>query len=205
MHPNPAFRQVEDLISLDFARKRGFGVLGVNGSVGPVMVHLPFILSDDGRYAEFHLMRSNEVARLLDQPIPATLSVNGPDGYISPDWYGVDDQVPTWNYVAVHLRGHVEAMPEEGLEDLLHRQVAAFEERIEGKSAWSMEKMATEARARMMRQIRPARLQVERLESTFKLGQNKGDAARLAAADQLETGLGQDVQSLADLMRNLPG
>ncbi|OXS18814.1 negative transcriptional regulator, partial [Pseudomonas fluorescens] len=127
--------------------------------------------------------------------MPATLSVSGPDGYISPDWYGVDDQVPTWNYVAVHLRGHVEAMPEEGLEDLLNRQVAAFEERIERKPAWSMEKMATETRARMMRQIRPARLQVERLESTFKLGQNKGDAARLAAADQLETGLGQDVQS----------
>jgi transcriptional regulator len=34
--------------------------------------------------------------------VPSTLIVNGVDGYISPDWYGIDGQVPTWNYVTVH-------------------------------------------------------------------------------------------------------
>lgn len=205
MHPNPAFRQVDDTISLAFARQRGFGVLGVNGSVGPIMIHVPFLLSQDGRFAEFHLVRSNEISRLLTQPLPATLSVNGPDGYISPDWYGDAGQVPTWNYVAVHLRGHIEALPDERLRDILERQTAAFEEKIDGKTPWTLGKMDDEALSRMMRMIRPARMAVERVESTWKLGQNKEDAARLGAAEQLTNGTGHELQSLADLMRNPPG
>ncbi len=204
MHPNPVFRDVSDEISLAFARARGFGVLGVNGSVGPIMIHVPFLLSDDGKFAEFHLVRSNEIARLLTQPIPATLAVNGPDGYISPDWYGAEGQVPTWNYVAVHLRGHVEALPDERLRDILNRQTIEYESKIAGKAPWSLDKMDDEALERMMRMIRPARMMVERIESTWKLGQNKPDAARLAAAEQATNGFGHELSALASLMQDLP-
>lgn len=204
MHPNPAFRQVDDLTNLAFARQRGFGTLGVNGSVGPVMIHLPFLVSENGRFAEFHLVRSNEIARLLTQPIPATLSVNGPDGYISPDWYGEAEQVPTLNYVAVHLRGHVQMLPDDALEDLIDRQVADYEERIDGKAPWRMEKLNPEIRTRLMQQIQPARLEIERIESTWKLGQNKSDAARMSAAKHLPDGTGHELQQLADMMGNPP-
>lgn len=205
MHPNPVFRQVDDATSLAFARQRGFGVLGVNGSVGPIMIHVPFLLSDDGKFAEFHLVRSNEISRLLTQPIPATLSVNGPDGYVSPDWYGDAGQVPTWNYVAVHLRGHVEGLPDERLRDIIERQTADFEGNIDGKTPWTLDKMDEDALSRMMRMIRPARMAIERIESTWKLGQNKTDPARLGAAEQLTGGTGHELQSLAELMRSPPG
>ena len=39
------------------------------------------------------------------------LAVSGPEVYISPDWYGLDNQVPTWNYIAVHLRGSLTTLP----------------------------------------------------------------------------------------------
>ncbi len=113
MHPNPAFRQVPADDSLSFARARGFGTLSVNGAAGPLMAHVPFLISDSGEVcALIHLARSNAIARAA-LPCPAVLAVVGPDSYISPDWYGADDQVPSWNYVAVHLRGRLEPLPPE--------------------------------------------------------------------------------------------
>ena len=61
--------------------------------------------------------------------------MSGPDSYISPDWYEVPDQVPTWNYVAVHLTGTLELRPQEELLDLLDRQSALFEARVRPETA----------------------------------------------------------------------
>lgn len=110
MHPNRAFRQTPAEQNLAFARARGFGILALNGKAGPMAAHVPFLLSDDGGSLELHLARSNPIAR-AGLPAPAVLMVSGTDGYISPDWYGLPDQVPTWNDLAVHLRGWLKPAP----------------------------------------------------------------------------------------------
>lgn len=118
----------------------------------PFLSHVPFLLSGDGSEARLHLVRSTPITRaLLTAPRAARIAVSGPDGYISPDWYGLADQVPTWNYVAVHLT---------------------------------------------------ARLTIEATDGTWKLGQNKPEAARPGAADGLEeSGIGSRTDALGGLMR----
>ena len=128
MHPNPAFRAEDRSRHLRFVRDRAFGVLSVNGDDGPLLSHVPFLLSDDGAFADLHLVRSNPIAK--GDGARAVIAVLGPDGYLSPDWYGIGDQVPTWNYVAVHLRGHLERLPSDAMRDMLERQSAAYEQRL---------------------------------------------------------------------------
>ena len=198
MHPNPAFRQDGTDRHLAFARDRAFGTLSVNAEGGPLLSHIPFLLADDGKSADLHLVRSNPIARLGE--VDAVIAVHGPDGYISPDWYGVDDQVPTWNYVAVHLRGRLEPQPHETLIDLLTRQSAAFEARLAPKPSWMPDKMSDDALTRMMRMIVPFRLTLTDVQGTWKLNQNKEANARLGAANSVATGLGQELGSLAALM-----
>ena len=130
----------------------GFGTLCVNGPHGPQLSHGPFLLSAEGTQAELHLVRSNPIAR-MGAPAPAVLSVTGPDGYISPDWYGLQDQVPTWNYVAVHLRGVLRPAPEADLRAHLDRVSAHFETMLPAKQPWQTAKMTPQMLARMMRQI----------------------------------------------------
>mgnify|MGYP001027204831 CR=1 FL=1 len=200
MHPNPIFRQTTDDKNLAFARARGFGTLSVNGGNGPLLAHVPFVLSDDGKTATLHMMRSNPISRALSQDLPAVIAVSGPDGYISPDWYGIEDQVPTWNYVAVHLRGSLSLLPQEGLRGVLDQLSAAFEARLAPKPAWLADKMTDEALARMMRMIQPAQLEIGEVAGTWKLGQNKPEAARLGAAGKVPDGVGQELADLAALM-----
>ena len=74
MHPNPAFRQTPTARNIAFARDIGFGMLCVNGPDGPLVAHVPFLLSPDAIIAEVHLARSNPIAR-ADLPASAMIAV----------------------------------------------------------------------------------------------------------------------------------
>ena len=191
MHPNPAFRQEPRDRNLAFARARGFGILSVNGPEGPLAAHIPFLLNDDASFAELHLARSNPIAR-AGLPAPALLAVAGPDAYVSPDWYGphtdVPDQVPTWNYVAVHLRGVLEPLPDDALRPHVDALSAVHEGRIVGKRPWTSAKMSEGAMPRMLRMILPFRFRVTGVEGTWKLNQNKAPELRARMAQALAEG-----------------
>ncbi len=206
MHPNPAFRQSPADQNLAFARARGFGTLVVNGPDGPLAAHVPFHLSDDSATADLHLARSNAIVR-AGLPAPALLAVSGPDAYVSPDWYGphaeVPDQVPTWNYVAVHLRGVLEPLPEDALRPHVDALSAEHEQRIAGKAPWTSAKMTEGAMPRMMRMILPFRLRITSVDGTWKLNQNKPADVRERAAAALAKG-NEAAQAIAALMRAVP-
>lgn len=204
MHTNRAFRKDEEASALELAEGRGFGIVTVNGDKGPLGAHVPFLLNDGSIL--FHLTRANPIARLIQRqgPQSALLIVSGPDAYISPDWYETDDQVPTWNYVAAHVRGRIHLLPEDQLYAHLEALSAVMEARLSPKKPWTMDKMSPGKVDAMMRAILPAAMTIEGTQSTWKLNQNKNAAARLSAAQRLESSpIGHDVAGLVHLMRGL--
>lgn len=204
MHPNPVFRSTQDRQSIDFVRKRGFGALSVNGPEHPLIAHVPYLIDEGATSAELHLMRSNQIWQATETDLPAVIAVTGPDGYISPDWYDVPDQVPTWNYVAVHLHGTLSRVPQIELKDVLDRLSDTFESRLAPKTPWRSAKMSDGVMDRMMRMIVPMRMTITNIESTWKLNQNKPDDVRMRAASKVETGFGSELAALATLMQAPP-
>lgn len=206
MHPNPFFHTQDALHNLAYARERAFGVLAVNAPEGPLLSHIPFLLDDDGKTVWLHLVRSNPIVKHIKTAQPARIAISGPDSYISPDWYGVIDQVPTWNYVAVHLSGQLELRPQEELHAILDRQSALFENRLLPKAPWKTGKVTDGVMERMMRAIVPCKMVLTGVDGTWKLNQNKPDDVRMRAAEHVDAyGLGADVRTLAALMRGVDG
>lgn len=228
MHPNPSFRGVDEAALLAFVRARSFGMLTVahptEPTAPPLAAHIPFRVMaldrDPGDIAqdgtaplavEFHLVRSNPIARALAQdaaearPLGALIAVSGPDAYVSPDWYGLGpDQVPTWNYVAAHLRGSIALLPPERLRPHLDAVSAAFEGRLAPKPPWTLDKTSPGFFEKLARQIVPAQMRVEQLDGTWKLNQNKPlEAQRSAAAGIESAGVGSSAAiEIATLMRS---
>ena len=203
MHPNPVFRREPRESALELARERGFGVFTVAGPEGVLAAHAPFVLDDERRVLA-HLVRVNPLARYLGNgPARALLIVSGPDGYVSPDWYGEAQLVPTWNYIAVHLRGELRLLEDEALRPIIERLSETFEARLAPKSPWKTDKVDDALLARMMRQIIPIELSVETVDSTFKLNQNRSGWARAGAAAALAAGgtPGMETRALAARMR----
>lgn len=203
MHPNPAFRQTPASDALAFARGRSFGILTVNGPEGPLAAHIPFDLAEDGKTALLHLARSNPIAR-AGLPGSALLAVSGPDAYVSPDWYGTVDQVPTWNYLAVHLRGTLHPLPSEALEPHLDGVSARMEAELAPKRPWTSGKMTPGAMERLMRMILPFRLDIASVDSTFKLNQNKTPEQRAGASAGIAAApMGLEARLIAQRMRDI--
>ena len=201
MHPNPVFRGEPRESALAFARQRGFGALTVAGADGVLAAHVPFVV-DEGRIRA-HLMRANPLARRLrDGPSDALLIVSGPDAYVSPDWYGEPRNLPTWNYVAVHLRGKLRLLDDAALRSVLDRLSANFEERLAPKPPWKTAKLDDAVLAGKMRVIVPIEMSIETTDSTFKLNQNRSDTARAGAAAVLAAGgtPGMETRALAAMM-----
>jgi transcriptional regulator len=198
MHPNAAFRWQDPDAMRAFAKDVGFGMLFLNTPDGPHVAHVPFVFLDENRIG-FHMARNNAIAQYLDGA-EALFVINGPDGYISPDYYGVADQVPTWNYIAIEMVGPVRKMDEAELiaqSDALSLQQ---ELKLAPKAVWTRAKMADGIFEKMLRGIHGFEMDVTTWRSTLKLGQNKAEAVRLAAADGAAA-VGN--VAIADAMRNL--
>jgi transcriptional regulator len=199
MHPNAAFRWEDRDVLRAFATEIGFGTVFAATPDGPRVAHIPFVFLDDDRIG-FHLARGNGLTKHLDGT-EALFVVTGPDAYISPDWYGIDDQVPTWNYLALELQGAVRKLDRDGLAAQVDAVSAVQESRLAPKSAWTKDKMSDGLFDKMLGAITGFEMQVTAWRGTAKLGQNKTPDVRENAAKALDAA-GQ--KAMAHLMRTLP-
>ena len=198
MHPNPAFRWEDRAAIRDLVAQIGFGALFAATPDGPRVAHVPVVWLGDASLG-LHIARGNGIARHLDDAT-ALFTLLGPDGYVSPDWYGLGpDHVPTWNYVAVELEGTMRRMDRDALTDQVDRLSAEQENRLD-KTPWTRAKMDPKKFDAMLNAIVGYRLEVTAWRGMLKLGQNKPAEARLAAADGIEA---SGRRGIAHWMRSL--
>lgn len=74
----------------------------------PFITHLPLVYNEVGKLIG-HIDKQNPQAALLKDNQPVTVLFSGPQCYISPSIY-TTTQLPTWNYIKVHLKGTVNAI-----------------------------------------------------------------------------------------------
>ena len=181
MHPNHVFDWQDRDAMLAFVRDIAFCTICIDG---PAVVHVPVVVDGSDRL-RFHVSRANRAAAALDGA-RALASCLGPDAYVSPDWYGTPDQVPTWNYLAVEAEGPLRRLDEAELARLLDDLGAEHEARLAPKPAWTRAKMTPGRFDAMLKAIIGYELTIEALRGTRKLGQNKREAERRGAAEGLE-------------------
>lgn len=203
MHPNYSFRWSDNNGSARAAMEAmiaqiGFGMIFATTPDGPRVAHVPIFYTGDGAI-QFHLANGNALTKHI-AGLNALCVVNGPDSYISPDWYGSENQVPTWNYLSLECEGPVRKMEEEGLIAHLQDISNANEVKLSDKKLWTMDKMDKALLHKMTKAITGFEMEVKAWRDTVKLNQNKSDDERENAANALEKN-GQ--LAMAHLMRNI--
>ena len=177
---------------LEFIRMHSFGQLTshVDGQI--FASHLPLLLSDDGKKLLGHLARANpQWSQLEDQQVLVVFQ--GPHSYVSPSWYS-QPGVPTWNYQAVHVYGHVQCLHDsERLRQIVEELTRINESGFD--SPWQ-----TNYDIRQLQGIVGLEIEIEQIQCKYKLSQNRQQQERTDVADQLEN-LGEP--SLAAAMKDL--
>lgn len=203
MYTPPLFKQ-DQTASLGFAEERGFGMVCAWNGARPIASLLPFYLSQapgGALKALFHVARGNPLAKVADGATPWLLAANGPDAYVSADWYVSSDQVPTWLYQSVHLTGPVRVLSDEELAVQIDTLSAKFENWLLPKKPWTSGKMTPARLETMKKAIVGLVMTVEEVEGSFKLNQHKSEADYTVVADALESRPDTGSQQIAGLMR----
>ena len=184
MHPNRKFHIADRDEMIGFVREQGFGIVVARTEEGLRAVHVPVLL--EGDRLRFHVSRGNLIHAGLFGGGDALFIANGVHGYVSPDWYGLEDRVPTWNYVAVELDGPVRMMEREELIRFLDDLSDHNEAKLAPKPVWKRDKMSEGLFDGLVKAITGFEMQVTGWRGTAKLNQDKGDEVRSRLADALE-------------------
>jgi transcriptional regulator len=195
-HPNKAFAWSDEAEMRAFVARIAFAQIVTVADGLPISAQAPLVPTPDGSI-RFHVSRANRVAPILDGA-PILANVIGTHFYVSPDWYGKPDQVPSWNYRLVEIEGTARRLDEADLRDLLDQLSATHEAGLAPKPAWTSSKMDPRRLDSMVRAIVGFAIEAPALRGVIKMGQNKSDAeaagaiamlraiGNAAAADEME-------------------
>lgn len=194
MHPANIFHERDINQLIQTAISNPFALVIATQDGRPVAAHSPVLLSHTSGSVSlrFHLSRANPVTNALKSGSSALLVFTGPHAYISPDWYGQDDQVPTWNYLSVEAEGPVKALDDAGATQFLDDLSQEHETALAPKPVWTRQKMTPGRFEAMLPGITAFEMAATRFEGIRKLNQNKPASARagvIAALGATERGV----------------
>lgn len=108
---------------------------------------------------------------------------HGPHAYVSPRWYEQQERVPTWNYAAVHAYGKPRVIEAREAKHAVMRRLVALQD-----PQWlpKFEALRPEYVQQMLDGIVPFEIAVTRLETRWKLSQNRGRREQELIAVELE-------------------
>ncbi len=184
-------------------RDHDFATLVTVDAGAPFVTHLPLLHVDDssphGKLVG-HMARANPQWRHFTGG-EACAVFTGPHAYVSPRWYASAEQVPTWNYAAVHASGTARILEAPAQARAAIEALVARHER--GATAWRIDELPAAKIDQLLAAIVAFELPIARLEAKWKVGQNRAAVDRLAAADVLAGSEHADARAIAALMRGV--
>ena len=208
MYVPKQFEEVRAPVLEDAIRSIGLATLITAAGGVYHATHVPMVLARRGAdtVLECHMARPNPHLEALDAPALSLAVFQGPHAYISPAWYASKREhgkvVPTWNYIAVHVRGTLARMDE--WHDLARHLNALTDQNEAGRSEpWSVADAPEAFIAQMMRGIVGLRFTVQRMEGAWKMIQHKPDADRKGTADGLAASAHAGDREVAEILRRL--
>jgi transcriptional regulator len=194
------FRVGDNQTAIEFMRANPFAILISQTPEGPFATHLPLAIRQNGEQVVLrgHVARANPHWQHLKSQPQALGIFHGPHSYISPSNYVTQENVPTWNYGAVHAYGEARVFAEpEQLLPVLHDLIGTFEARY--SEQWS--ELSEAYRQRMLSHIVGFEIAVTKIEAKFKLSQNRTKQEQENVMASLGQSADTAISGTAQLMR----
>lgn len=168
-----------------FIQQNSFGILVTQQNGKSLATHIPLELSknEEGKDVLIgHISKANPQWHNFKDKGEVLMIFNGPHSYVSSSWYDFEE-VPTWNYIAVHVYGTIKTI--EG--DALYKSLKDLMEKHEKKSKnpFKIEDMSDKT----MKQIHGIigfEIEITDIQAAYKLSQNRDKKNHDAIINELE-------------------
>jgi transcriptional regulator len=130
----PSQYKNEDINEIkEFIRQNSFGILVSQVDGKPWATHIPLELDTDENGADVivsNIAKANPQWQHFSDTSEVLCIFNGPHSYVSSSWYQAEE-VPTWNYIAVHVYGTLKIIEEQAVIASMHKLVDKYEQNSE--------------------------------------------------------------------------
>jgi transcriptional regulator len=191
MYIPPHFAENRPEALFDIIASHPLGTLVTKSANGLEANHFPFELdTNTGEFGTLrtHAAKANPIWRETASNDEALVIFKGLDAYVSPNWYPskqeTHQQVPTWNYQAVHVYGKIKFTEDAGhLRVMLELLTHAHEHKVQQASPWQMADAPPDYIDAMLKAIVGIEITITKILGKSKLSQNKHvqDRTNLAA------------------------
>jgi transcriptional regulator len=200
MHIPKLYREEDREKILEFLRQNNFPALVTFDGAKPIATHLPVEVLENERGSLTilgHMSRANPQWKSFAEG-EVLLIFQGAHTYISPRWYD-HVNVPTWNYMMVHVYGKIRVMEGEELYSLLSRLVKNHEE----PAAYSLENLPQDFVHKEMNGVVGFSVEVTRVDAGYKLSQNRNETDHENIIRELERRGDENSAVVAKSMRDI--
>ena len=171
----------------DFIKNNGFATLvSVDTEGMPFATHIPIMLektATDEPILRGHVSRANPHEKLLLEDSHALVIFHGAHAYISSSWY-THENVSTWNYSTVHVRGKIKILTDDELWDSVSHLTEKYEASVESPKL--MEHMSADFLKREIIGIVGFEMTLDDVQAKAKLSQNRKDIDYQQVVEALE-------------------
>jgi transcriptional regulator len=159
---------------------------GVDNHNAPAATHIPVLIEKRGDkvFLLAHVMRKQTHTESFKQNNQVLAIFYGPSTYVSASWYENKKVASTWNYQAVHAKGLLRFLDDQGLKDVLTRLTEKFEN--DSGSPSLVQKMEDEYLSKMMQAIIAFEIELTEIQHIFKLSQNRDERSHANIIDHLK-------------------
>ncbi|WP_416144774.1 FMN-binding negative transcriptional regulator [Planococcus koreensis] len=196
----PKHFKVADLEEIqEFIHTNSFGTLISTKNGKPIATHLPLQLvkEEDDYFITGHMAFGNPQWRTFDTCGDVLITFQGPHAYISSSWYEKEN-VPTWNYQAVHLYGAARLLDEAELKSDLTKLMQKYEQHREHPVLW--ETLSSEMLEKELKGIVGFKIHVTEVQAAFKMSQNRNETDYRNIIDHLKKEENANSSKVAEAM-----
>ena len=194
MYSLPYYKDHDEAVVIDFMHRYPFAyVSGCDANQRPVATQLPLLIQErDGKQVLIgHIMKNTAHHKAFLQHDNVLVVFTGRHTYVSATWYSTPNIASTWNYMSVQARGRIVFLDDAGLVDVLRKTSLHFEENDQASST-VYDNLPSDYTQRLQQAIVAFEIEVEELEHTFKLSQDRDAISYQNIIDKLKT---QDTDS----------
>lgn len=184
----------------EFLIENSFGILISRNHEKLLATHIPLELTIEKEgIVELtgHLSKENPQWKNFNENEEVLAVFPGPHSYVSSSWYQ-HEEVPTWNYIAVHVYGILQIMEKDELLDSLRKMVDKYEKNSD--KPISVDRMS-EKTMRQINGIVGFKITVRDVQAVSKLSQNRNEQDYHNIVCQLEKSGNTQAVAVAEEMK----
>ncbi len=192
------YREEDHRKILAFLKQNNFPAIVSFDGERPIATHTPVEIIEDGNgkitvYA--HMSRANPQWKTFEEQ-EVLLIFQGAHTYISPRWYN-HVNVPTWNYMMIHVYGNARLLQDDELYAFLSRLV----QHHEANTPYRLESLPQDFVQQQMKGVVGFAIDVARIDAGYKLSQTRNDEDHENITRELNKREDQDSKKVAKAMR----